>query len=90
MDYRTWVLQELIVSQDPWVQIGTFRIKWLHFNRHILSVPESKWTDGFKRLAQMSETRANIRRLSECRDPGKYSISLFHMRVIVQEFANPV
>jgi hypothetical protein len=71
---RTWIFQELILSQDPWVQIGTFRIKWLHFSRYILSVPETEWTNNFKRLAQMSEARVNIRRLNESRDPGRYHL----------------
>ncbi|KAK2043605.1 HET domain-containing protein [Colletotrichum somersetense] len=33
---RVWVLQELVLSKDPWVQCGNKRIRWDDFCRHFL------------------------------------------------------
>ncbi|WQF81097.1 Putative heterokaryon incompatibility [Colletotrichum destructivum] len=33
---RVWVLQELVLSKDPWVQCGNERIRWNVFCRHFL------------------------------------------------------
>jgi hypothetical protein len=34
---RTWVLQELVLSLDPWVQIGSTRVRWDRFCIPVLS-----------------------------------------------------
>jgi hypothetical protein len=36
---RVWVLQELILSPDPWVQLGTCRVRWNVFCAQLLSPP---------------------------------------------------
>ncbi|KAF7919116.1 uncharacterized protein EAE98_009436 [Botrytis deweyae] len=33
---RIWILQELILSGDPWVQVGFHRLRWQDFTRLIL------------------------------------------------------
>ncbi|KAJ0161477.1 Heterokaryon incompatibility protein 6, OR allele [Colletotrichum tanaceti] len=33
---RVWVLQELVLSKDPWVQCGNERIRWNVFCRHFI------------------------------------------------------
>lgn len=39
---RTWVFQELVLSADPWVQIGTQRIRWREICKLLLPmVPDS-------------------------------------------------
>ncbi|KUJ16504.1 HET-domain-containing protein [Mollisia scopiformis] len=37
---RVWVLQELVLSPDPWVQLGRVRMRWDHFLQYM-----SKETD---------------------------------------------
>ncbi|KAF8848522.1 HET-domain-containing protein, partial [Acephala macrosclerotiorum] len=32
---RVWVLQELVRSRDPWVQCGTFLVKWQDLKSHV-------------------------------------------------------
>lgn len=42
---RTWVFQELVLSADPWVQIGTQRIRWREICKLLLPmVPDSSAT----------------------------------------------
>jgi hypothetical protein len=36
---RVWVLQELILSPDPWVQLGTCRVRWNVFCAQLLNPP---------------------------------------------------
>ena len=38
---RIWVLQELLMSPDPWVQCGTLRIRWNVFCNRILSLGQN-------------------------------------------------
>ncbi|KAF8860673.1 hypothetical protein BDZ45DRAFT_800611 [Acephala macrosclerotiorum] len=33
---RVWILQELVLSGDPWVQIGTHRLRWIAFTELML------------------------------------------------------
>jgi len=55
---RVWILQELVLSQNPWIQLGKFRIKWLPFCRSILSSKSSLWRP---------ESRAVLKHMSEFR-----------------------
>ncbi|KAE8440491.1 hypothetical protein EG329_007424 [Mollisiaceae sp. DMI_Dod_QoI] len=32
---RVWVLQELVLSADPWIQKGTVRVRWDQFYHHV-------------------------------------------------------
>ncbi|KAF8856768.1 HET-domain-containing protein, partial [Acephala macrosclerotiorum] len=46
---RVWVFQELLLSQDPWVQCGSKRLKWeslCHFLRVFRSNGKSEYTLG--------------------------------------------
>ncbi|KAG4433778.1 hypothetical protein IFR05_010745 [Cadophora sp. M221] len=54
---RVWVLQELVLSLDPWIQVGLKRVRWDLFAGMLMNprMPEHR----FKVLADMSEARAN-------------------------------
>jgi Heterokaryon incompatibility protein (HET) len=55
---RVWILQELVLSQNPWVQCGKFRVRWHLFCRTILSSKSSSWKPESRAvLEHMSDTR---------------------------------
>jgi hypothetical protein len=72
---RTWIFQELILSQDPWVQIGKTKVKWLHFSRFILSIPEADRSQNMGLVAGMSEARTKIRHRHESSEGGVFKAS---------------
>jgi len=43
---RVWVLQELVLSKDPWIQWGKFRVRWDQFCKFAL--PKSDFTSNSK------------------------------------------
>jgi hypothetical protein len=62
---RVWILQELVLSVNPWLQCGKFRVKWDIFSSFVRSRPKhttgiaSRWT-----LSGMNDARSNYKRLS--------------------------
>ncbi|GKT50828.1 heterokaryon incompatibility protein 6, OR allele [Colletotrichum spaethianum] len=66
---RVWVLQELVLSKDPWVQCGNRRIRWNDFCRHLLgnaagnSRSPHDGDEALRVLADMNSSRANNARL---------------------------
>lgn len=40
---RTWILQELVLSADPWIQIGETRVRWDLFCGHVLPSTSPSW-----------------------------------------------
>jgi hypothetical protein len=58
---RVWVLQELVLSADPWVQVGTRRIRWNMFCNHLLYPPSSdKLPGGLQLLSDMQNARTKL------------------------------
>ncbi|KAH9213670.1 heterokaryon incompatibility protein-domain-containing protein [Leptodontidium sp. 2 PMI_412] len=53
---RVWVLQELVLSLDPWIQVGLKRVRWDLFAGMLINprIPEHR----IKVLVDMSEARA--------------------------------
>lgn len=49
---RIWVLQELVISPDPWVQIGGKRMRWDEFTK-ILNVRKQ----GSRSLRHISDLK---------------------------------
>lgn len=43
---RLWVLQELVLSSDPWVQCGQIRLRWEPFCEFMLDVDTSDLPEG--------------------------------------------
>jgi hypothetical protein len=57
---RVWVLQELVLSTDPWIQIGPRRVRWNVFSGRLLSSSKESSTDiqsGVKHLSRMEDAR---------------------------------
>jgi Heterokaryon incompatibility protein (HET) len=60
---RTWVLQELVLSLDPWVQIGSTRVRWDLFCISILSGVRPIWKNNSRNgLLAIHEARSKFRR----------------------------
>ncbi|TDZ58568.1 Heterokaryon incompatibility protein 6, OR allele [Colletotrichum trifolii] len=64
---RVWVLQELVLSKDPWVQCGEERVRWTDFCRLLLinvKIARIQDSNGYLRvLADMNKSRNNSMRL---------------------------
>ncbi|CZR55616.1 uncharacterized protein PAC_05504 [Phialocephala subalpina] len=55
---RVWVLQELVLSRDPWIQYGKARVRWDLFSRFALSGSAGALTDpGASSAAGMIQLR---------------------------------
>ncbi|KAH8773987.1 heterokaryon incompatibility protein-domain-containing protein, partial [Hyaloscypha finlandica] len=53
---RVWILQELVLSQDPWLQCGRSRVRWQTFCRSVLLSEHFSWRpDSRTVLTHMSE-----------------------------------
>ncbi|KAH6689931.1 heterokaryon incompatibility protein-domain-containing protein [Leptodontidium sp. MPI-SDFR-AT-0119] len=73
---RVWVLQELVRSRDPWVQCGTFLVKWQDLKCHITAAALDIGEEKVQVLDDMARLHAehqlgSFRNLSdpECKDP---------------------
>ncbi len=53
---RVWVFQELVLSRDPWVQCGGFRVRWTDLCDLLLS--DNSKRAGLKLLTEMYFARA--------------------------------
>jgi hypothetical protein len=61
---RVWILQELILSSDPWVQCGAQRLRWDLFCNYIFSTESSHWrADSRQLLTGMNDSRAKFKTL---------------------------
>jgi len=47
---RVWVLQELVFSADPWIQIGKQRVRWNLFCSHVLLSNSLSWRPNSRQL----------------------------------------
>jgi hypothetical protein len=55
---RVWVLQELVLSPDPWIQLGGRRLPWNIFSKLLRDAgTDQHLGDGFRSLAIMDSTR---------------------------------
>jgi hypothetical protein len=58
---RTWVLQELVLSLDPWVQIRSTRVRWDRFCIPVLSGRHSIWKNNSRNgLLAIHEARSKF------------------------------
>jgi hypothetical protein len=58
---RVWVLQELVLSAHPWIQVGTRRIRWNIFCDHLLDPPSSdELSGGLRHLSDMQNARNKL------------------------------
>ncbi|KAE8449722.1 hypothetical protein EG329_007497 [Mollisiaceae sp. DMI_Dod_QoI] len=51
---RVWILQELVFSKDPWIQIGQGRVRWDDILQHLKSVAHR---DSLSLLVKMHASR---------------------------------
>ncbi|KAF7910296.1 hypothetical protein EAE99_011343 [Botrytis elliptica] len=83
---RIWILQELVISCDPWVQVGTHRLKWKDFKSLIFasnSEHDSAYikTPNYDVLAEMCTLREDfVSRNLESSDPCHYLLKILHSR----------
>ncbi|KAF7888783.1 hypothetical protein EAF00_009083 [Botryotinia globosa] len=81
---RIWILQELVLSCDPWVQVGTNRLKWKNFTSLIFesnSKHDSAWakSPNYDVLDEMCTLRESfVSRTSESSDPCHYLLKILH------------
>jgi hypothetical protein len=62
---RVWNLQELVLSQNPWIQCGKSRARWHLFCRSILSSKSSVWKPDSRAVLQhMRDTRTEFAKTS--------------------------
>ncbi|PMD29821.1 HET-domain-containing protein, partial [Hyaloscypha variabilis F] len=62
---RVWILQELVLSQNPWLQCGQYRIRWHVFCKYVLSSQPSLWKLKSRAiLMDMNESRNKFRTVS--------------------------
>jgi hypothetical protein len=56
---RLWVLQELVLSKDPWIQIGKTRVRWDPFCEYVLKQqnPAAPNNGGLQLLVGMNQSR---------------------------------
>ncbi|KAF7858939.1 hypothetical protein EAF04_008980 [Stromatinia cepivora] len=68
---RVWILQELVLSRDPWVQVASHRLRWDDFAFMILhksiqddvalvEYPGYKESPGFKYMNDIEEVRTDF------------------------------
>lgn len=83
---RIWILQELVLSVDPWVQVGNHRLKWKDFKSLIFESNfkhDSAWvkSPNYNILANLCMLRENFAsRTSESSDPCDYMLQILHSR----------
>ena len=49
---RVWILQELVLSQDPWIQCGSYSARWSSFYNHISEMANTRKLESEGRIAQ--------------------------------------
>jgi hypothetical protein len=88
---RVWVLQELVLSVNPWLQCGTGRIKWDVFLQHILPPTSSllriELDPNILPLMDMHETRDKRRRMGQKKYDGPPGSLLWDIMVARRGFA---
>lgn len=58
---RVWVLQELVLSSNPWVQVATSRLRWKVFYSLLIQPSDPQPTHGpLKRLYDIHNARSNL------------------------------
>jgi Heterokaryon incompatibility protein (HET) len=63
---RVWVLQELVLSADPWVQCGRTRVRWRTLSDLVLSSTSSVWSpESRKHLSAMNDARSKFNKPKE-------------------------
>jgi hypothetical protein len=92
---RIWVLQELVLSKDPWIQCGTARIRWKDFclslrkaieqNARILPPVTNGVKNNWAVLRGINQTRlqashANFPCSSNNEDTNRNLLGLLHLR----------
>ncbi|KAH8783873.1 heterokaryon incompatibility protein-domain-containing protein, partial [Hyaloscypha sp. PMI_1271] len=85
---RVWILQELVLSQNPWLQCGSSRVRWHVFCRTVLLSEHCSWRpDSLTVLTHMNDSWAQARRDRESHSkshsamldkkaPGEYLLEL--------------
>ncbi|KAN0120256.1 Heterokaryon incompatibility protein (HET) domain containing protein [Hyaloscypha variabilis] len=84
---RVWILQELVLSQNPWIQCGKIRARWNLFCKSILSSESSVWKPDSRAVLQhMRDTRNDFAKTSlsapheSQKEPGEALFILLQQR----------
>ncbi|KAE8448841.1 hypothetical protein EG329_008843 [Mollisiaceae sp. DMI_Dod_QoI] len=74
---RVWILQELVLSPDPWVQSGRVRVRWEPFWQGILSEISGARSDRQKLLHSMVQIRFKWHARKYVQENGDTSATIY-------------
>ena len=83
---RVWILQELFLSQVPWLQCGKSLVRWNVFCERVIASESMLWTPKSRLvLENMSNNRkefifANESSLGQPENPGQFLFEILSMR----------
>jgi hypothetical protein len=77
---RVWILQELVLSQDPWIQCGLYSARWSSFNSHISETAKKRSLKQTEETAQnMGSLRLQYRRHERPKDLPPFARRLYDL-----------
>jgi hypothetical protein len=66
---RVWILQELVLSRDPWIQCGTSVARWSSLDNHISDIAKERSLKPEEKIVQdMGKVRLERRRWETSKD----------------------
>lgn len=66
---RVWILQELVLSHDPWIQCGTSVARWSSLDNHISDIAKERSLKPEEKIVQdMGKVRLERRRWESLKD----------------------
>lgn len=82
---RVWILQELVLSVDPWIQCGTIRIKWDRLHEFIIAREDfrSRFSKVLAPFQGMHKIRTNYKKSIPAQEPkecGKELLAILRAR----------
>ena len=76
---RVWILQELVLSQDPWIQCGTSSARWSSFHSHICEVEAKRSLGPAEKIAQNMGNLHLQYRLNDENEEPTYARRLYEL-----------
>lgn len=77
---RTWVFQELVLSADPWVQLGTQRIRWREICKLLLPMVPDSSASRYENVLETSQKHI-LRQMEMVRSSGSNRTLLSILRL---------
>ena len=76
---RAWILQELVLSQDPWIQCGTSFARWSSFYGHISDIESKRSLNSAEKVAQNMGNLQLQYRLNERTEKPAFARRLYEL-----------